>query len=88
MSNIPVVILSSLSSSYIITDFEISFGVSLNLSVCFEANGACEKVIQVFNEHKLHKPFCNWTSDFAIKGKFLLPSKKIWIFLKMWSSIL
>lgn len=31
--------------SYIIIDLEIFFGVSLNLSVCFEVNGVCEKVI-------------------------------------------
>ena len=57
--------------SYVITDLETSFGISLNLSICFESQGACEKVIQVFNEHKLHKPLCNWTTDFVIKGKLL-----------------
>lgn len=54
--------------SYIVKDLDTSFGITMNLSVCFEATGACEKIIQVFNEHQLYEPFCNWTSGFAIKG--------------------
>ncbi|XP_062573224.1 uncharacterized protein LOC134235134, partial [Saccostrea cucullata] len=61
-----VSLMGMVNLDYIITDLETFFGVTLNLSICFESHKACEKVFQVFNEHKLHKPFCNWTRGFVI----------------------
>ena len=45
------------------------YGVRFNLSICLDSNGPCEVHIEVFDEHRLNKPSCNWTRGFAIEGK-------------------
>ncbi|KAK3101942.1 hypothetical protein FSP39_007535 [Pinctada imbricata] len=39
----------------------------MNMSVCFEAQGACEIFTGIFSQAKLNKPTCDWNTDFAIK---------------------
>lgn len=58
-------------SSYLITDLVTTYGMNLNLTVCFETPGPCEINIQVLKETKLTKPTCNWTRNFVQKGLWI-----------------
>lgn len=58
-------------SSYLITDLVTTYGMNLNLTVCFETSGPCEINIQVLKETKLTKPTCNWTRNFVQKGLWI-----------------
>lgn len=58
--------------SFIIVDLESedSFVVTVNISICFEANAACEVTRTILDEVKMKKPTCDWSAGFLIPSKF------------------
>jgi hypothetical protein len=42
--------------------------VNMDVSVCLERAGPCEVILHVLQDARLPKPFCNWNTDFIVKG--------------------
>lgn len=59
--------------SYTIDDLkgEKQFLVTMEISVCFEANGPCALTIPILEEVRLPKPLCNLDSGFSLSGTYL-----------------
>jgi len=47
---------------------EKKYLLNMNLAVCMEQD-TCIVNLPIFEDHKLPKVFCDWSSGFAIKGK-------------------
>lgn len=69
--------------SFVVEDLvgEEQYVISMNISLCLEANGPCEVSLVLFDNDRLPKPKCDWNTDFIIPGDY--QTHVLWLYVKV-----